>query len=702
MMPEKITEDVSVDALDDHALYFNRELSLLAFNERVLELSEDEGIPVLERLSYLCISCSNLDEFFEVRVAGLKQQVLAGIGKVDADGLTPLQQLAEVRTRAQILVTRQYEVFNDLLLPALDREGISFLRRSEWNEATTAWVEEYFNQEIQPVLSPLGLDPAHPFPRLMNKSLNFVVELKGKDAFGRNSGRALVRAPRSLPRVIPLPKEVCGVEHGFVFLSAIIHSQMASLFPGLEPVGVYQFKVTRNSDLYVHEEDVADLRIALEDELFSRNYGNAVRLEVASNCPDETIRFLLKIFGLGEEDLYKVNGPVNLPRLFAIPKLVDRPELKFPPFVPHMPKSVDVGSEIFNRIRKSDILLHHPYQSYKPVVELVRQAARDPKVLAIKQTLYRTGEDSPFVRYLMEAARAGKDVTVVVELRARFDEEANIKLATELQEAGIQVVYGIVGYKTHAKLMMIVRREKSGLMSYVHVGTGNYHTRTAHMYTDFSYITCNKQVASDTNKVFTQLSGLGKTVNLKQLLQSPFTLHKNFIKLIQREAENARAGKPAHIMARMNSLLEPKLIKELYLASQAGVRIELVVRGICALRPGVEGISDNIRVVSALGRFLEHSRVYYFMNDGDPKLYISSADWMQRNCFSRVEVALPVESEKLFKRIYSEAFDVFLKDNYSSWTLQESGEYSRNRPGEEEKLFSAQMYLIDELKKDKY
>ncbi|HBR99314.1 MAG TPA: polyphosphate kinase 1 [Gammaproteobacteria bacterium] len=687
-------EIVQHSPAESDTLFGNRELSFLSFNERVLELASDESMPLLERLRYLCISSSNLDEFFEVRVAGVKQALAGNVTSLAPDGISPQQQLKQIDERSHRLVERQYTLFNDYLIPLLAEQGVRFLRRGEWEESLRDWVEEFFDAEILPVLSPLALDPAHPFPNLTNKSLNFIITLEGADAFGRNINYALLRAPRSLPRVIPVPEAVCGYPHGFVFLSSIVHAQMASLFPGMEPTGVYQFRVTRNSDLYVSDEEAANLRGALEEELLYRNYGQAVRLEVADNCPGKTLRYLLSQFDLQDQDVFKVNGPVNLNRLFSIPDLIDRPDLKFPNFTPYVSSFYERGANIFERIhRRGSMAFHHPYDGYLPVVEFVRQAARDPDVLAIKQTLYRTGTESVFVKYLMEAARAGKDVTVIIELRARFDEEANIELAQRLEEAGIQVVYGVVGFKTHAKMILVVRREKKKLVRYAHIGTGNYHTSTARLYTDISVLTTDKQTTKDVQKVFMQLSGLGKAVNQKKLLQAPFTLHSGLIKRVEREIVHAREGRPAHIMARMNSLVEPKIVSALYEASAAGVKVDLLVRGICVLKPGVPGLSENIRVVSVLGRFLEHSRVFYFLNDGDSDIFISSADWMPRNFFARVEVAAPLDGE-IADRVREECLEAFMRDNTYSWTLQSDGEYVRNTPGDAS-AFSVQQWLRD-------
>ena len=679
--------------LDRPELYINRELSLLEFNRRVLDLARDESMPLLERLRFLCISSTNLDEFFEVRVSGLKQQIALGISTPGPDGMSAAEQLARVGEAAHALVDEQYRVFNEELVPALAAEDIRFVRRTHWSPDQAQWVKRYFNRELQPVLSPLGLDPSHPFPRILNKSLNFVVTLEGKDAFGRDSGIAVVQAPRSLPRLIQVPPELCRAQYGFVFLSSIIHAHVGELFPGMRVTGCYQFRVTRNTELFVEEEEIDDLKRALEGELPSRNYGEAVCLEVADNCPKETAHFLLHKFNLTAEDLYQVNGPVNLNRLSAVIDLVDRPDLKFPPFAPVMPHGFSEDN-VFVALDKGDILVHHPYESFNAVIDFLRQSARDPDVLAIKQTLYRTGTNSRVVELLIEAARAGKEVTAVVELRARFDEEANITLASRLQDAGAHVVYGVVGYKTHAKLLMVVRRHKGRMRRYVHLGTGNYHGGTARAYTDIGLFTADRVIGEDVHKIFQQLTGLGRVKRLRKLLESPFTLHKGILDRIAREAEAARNGRPARIIARMNALIEPQVIRALYQASQAGVQIDLIVRGICALRPGLPGVSENIRVRSVLGRFLEHSRVYYFLNsEGEAEIFCSSADWMPRNFFRRVEAAFPIEDQALAKRVKLETLDLYLADNCQAWELQADGSYRRLKPGRQ-KPRAAQSLLL--------
>ncbi len=688
----QVPESFKNPNLGAHQL-FNRELSFLAFNDRVLALAADESVPLLERLRFLCISSNNLDEFFEVRVAGIKQKILGGVESAGVDGLSPQQELHAITEQAHNFVDKQYSLFNKVILPRLAEQDIRFFARKEWNNSISDWVKDYFDAEILPVLSPLGLDPAHPFPMLTNKSLNFIVDLQGVDAFGRESGFALVRAPRSLPRIISIPPENCGSNHGFIFLSSIIHSQMSSMFHGMDPIGVYQFKVTRNSELYVSEEEVANLRRALQSELLQRNFGQAVRLEVAANTPARIIRNLQRQFNLADTDVYQVNGPVNLNRLMDIPDQIDRPELKFPAFTPCSAPVFDHGNDIFEQIAlRSIVLFHHPYESYNPVVEMVRQASIDPDVLAIKQTLYRTGNNSAFVEYLMDASRAGKDVTVVIELRARFDEEANINLSTRLQEAGIQVVYGVVGFKTHAKMLLVVRREKNKLAKYAHVGTGNYHATTARAYTDISVLTNNKRITNDIQKIFTQLTGMGQALNLKSLVQAPFALHSFILKKIQQEIDVAKSGGDAVIIARMNSLVDAGVIDALYRASQAGVKISLVIRGVCMLRPQVKGLSENIRVVSVLGRFLEHSRVFCFGSEERMQLYISSADWMPRNFFNRVEIAVPIEGKEML-HLKKQCLDFYLADNQYSWELQADGQYIRAK-SDGNKVFSAQAELI--------
>jgi polyphosphate kinase len=677
--------------------FLNRELGLLEFNRRVLAQAEDASVPLLERLKYLCIVSSNLDEFFEIRVAGLKEQAKLGGLAYGPDGLEATQILKRLYQPTHQLIARQYQLFNEELVPALAEQGIKFLRRTKWNEAQKIWIKDFFLREVMPVLTPIGLDPAHPFPRVLNKSLNFAVELQGKDAFGRNSAKAIVQAPRVLPRAILLPADVSGCPYGFVFLSSILHAHVNELFAGMEVLGCYQFRVTRNSDLFVDEEEVKNLRISLQGELPQRHFGDAVRLEVADNCPPAMSEFLLQQFELKAEDLFSVKGPVNLVRLMRIPDQVAREDLKFQTFVPGMPALLQKkGADMFKVLRKNDVLLHHPYQSFKPVIDFIQQAVADPNVVAIKQTVYRTGADSELMEALIAAARAGKEVTVVVELLARFDEEANINWASRLEEVGAHVVYGVVAHKTHAKMLMVVRREDGKLRRYVHLGTGNYHPRTAKLYTDFGLFTTNEAVCTDVSEVFTQLTGLGKASKLRHLWQSPFTLHTKVLEAIANETKLAKEGKRAHIIAKMNSLLEPETITALYNASQAGVKIDLIIRGVCALRPGVAGLSENITVLSIIGRFLEHTRIFYFRNDLAHDVYLSSADWMDRNFFRRIEVCFPVLDEKLKKRVLDEGLKSYLKDNVQAWQMDCNGFYQRKARGRSA-ISCAQTELLQEL-----
>ena len=683
-------------ALRDPSLYANRELGQLDFNFRVLAQAQDPAVPLLERLRYLCISCTNLDEFFEIRGGSVRHAIDFGLPAA-ADGLAPSVLLGRIHDRAAELVDAQYRCFYDEIRPALWDQGIRLLQREQWTPDQVAWLRAHFRDEIMPVLSPLALDPAHPVPKILNTSLNVVVLLEGRDAFGREGHMAIVRAPRSLPRIIRLPDDPDGdgdACHDFVFLSSVLSAFVDELFPGMQVKGAHQFRVTRNSELIVDEDDVDNLALALRDELLGRGYLRAVRLEIDERCPPDVVRMLLDNFDLPQNAVYKINGPVNLNRVVQVYDMVHRPDLKFRPFQPRMSRDLE---GMFDAIRQGDVLLHHPYDAFAPVLELIRQAAEDPNVLAIKQTLYRTGKESPIVEHLIQAARNGKDVTVVVELRARFDEEANLGLADRLQDAGVQVVYGVVGYKTHAKMLLVVRREGRQLRRYVHLGTGNYHSGTARAYTDFSLMTADPDIGHDVHLIFQQLSGLAAPLQLKHLLQSPFTLHTGVLARIAREAEHARAGRAARIVAKMNALNEPQVIEALYAASQAGVAIDLVVRGACTLRPGLPGVSDNIRVRSIVGRFLEHHRIWWFANDGAPDLFCSSADWLERNLLRRVETAFPILDAAAAERVYREGLANYLEDNQNAWDLQADGHYLRRQPGKGETPFSAQLALLDDL-----
>jgi len=688
---------MEINELEKPEYYINRELSLLEFNVRVLAQAKDNKIPLLERLNYLCISSSNLDEFFEVRVASVLQMANIDPDAFSSDGLTPHEQLGQISAKAHELVEEQYHVLNNILIPELEEEGIKFVRRDKWTDVQRKWLLKFFNVELLPILTPVGLDSAHPFPRILNKSLNFIISLTGKDAFGRNSGRAILQVPRALPRIIQLPaEETDSGEHDFVFLSSIIHAFVNELFNGMNVKGCHQFRVTRNSDFFVDDDAIDDLLHAVEGELVMRNYGDEVRIEIDENCPEETVFFLKERFRLNSERVFHARGPVNLSRLQAIYNLIERPDLKFPPFKPYSPPQLGRKKNIFDAIKKQDILLHHPYESFLPVVEFIRQAAIDPNVLAIKQTLYRTGVDSPIVNALVKAARAGKEVTVVIELRARFDEKENINLASKLQDAAVHVVYGVVGYKTHAKMCLILRKEIKVLRNYVHLGTGNYHPKTAKLYTDYGLFSCNKELGEDVRRIFVQLTSLGKVTKLNKLLQSPFTLHNGLLNKIEREIDNKKAGKPAKIIIKVNAVVEEQLIQAFYRASQAGVKVQLIVRGVCSLRPGIEGLSENIEVRSIIGRFLEHTRIYAFENGGDWEVNGASADVMSRNMFSRVETFFPIESKKLHDRVLQD-LDCYLKDNSQSWLLQSDGRYLQVQPKEGEEVYMVQNELLKEF-----
>lgn len=667
---------------------------MLAFNERVLAQAEDSSLPLLERLRYLTIVSNNLDELFEVRVAELQELMLADpMTQLDSGPVS--EALSLVAERARALVDRQYQLLNQTLLPALAGEGIRILMSTDWTERQRAWAEKVFLDQIEPLLTPIALDPAHPFPRILNKSLNFVIELEGKNAFGRPADIVILQAPRVLPRVIRVPRAIAGAPHGLMLLTSVVTGFVERLFPGLAVKSVNQFRVTRNSELFVDEEEITDLRQALHTELSQRQYGDEVRLEVSSGMGERVLQRLLREFDLQMQDCYRVEGPVNLVRLQQVIDLVDRPDLKFPPFEPGLPPALR-GSDLFAAIRRQDILLHHPYESFAPVTEFLKSAATDPQVVAIKQTIYRTGADSVLMEALVAAARAGKEVTVVLELMARFDEEANINWARRLEEVGAHVIYGVVGHKTHAKMTLLMRRENGSLKRYAHLGTGNYHPRTARLYEDFGLFTADADVCADVHEVFRRLTGTGQAGPLRCLLQAPFTLADHILRAIAREAEIARAGRKATIAAKVNALLEPHVIEALYAASQAGVKIDLIVRGVCALRPGVPGLSENIRVRSIVGRFLEHSRIYHFHADGANEVWLSSADWMGRNLHRRVEVAFPVRDRRLKARVLSEGIAVHLRDNVMAWTMDADGHYTRRKPRGPRRIVS-QHHLLDKL-----
>ena len=677
--------------------YINRDLSLLQFHLRVLAQAASSRHPLLERLFFLIIFSSNIDEFFEIRVAGIMQKLNLGDVSTSVHGMRPSEVLEEISVITHAAIAEQYRILNEDILPALAKEDIRYLKRDELNSEQSAWMKRYFTEQVSPVLTPISIDPAHPFPRLVNKSLNFIATLEGKDAFGRDINLAIVPAPRSLPRVIRLPDELTGGKEHHVMLSAVIHEHIGELFPGMNVTGCHQFRLTRNADLDL-ADDVDDIAKALEGELENRRFGDKVRLEVTTDCPTPISDYLLNEFELHDNQLYRVNGPVNLTRLLFDFNI---PALRYQPFTHVVPKpfrrevdKLDKATSMFAAMRKGDVLVHHPFHAFSPIINLLWQAASDPKVLAIKQTLYRSGTNSEIVKALAAAARHGKEVTAVIELRARFDEASNIAVANYLQEAGAVVVYGIVGYKTHAKLMLIIRREDDKIRRYVHLGTGNYHAANAKVYTDYGLFSADPDISEDVHKIFQELTGMGKPANLKKLLHAPFTLHEKLMSFIDDEIAHAKAGKRAHIMVKVNALTERRLIDKLYDASQAGVKIELILRSMCCLRPQVKGLSENITVRSVIGRFLEHTRIYYFHNDGDERLYCGSADWMDRNLFHRVEVAFPIEDKKLFKQIYEDGLLNYLKDNVQAWTLDGNGVWHQIEPAAGELPHIAQDYLL--------
>lgn len=644
-------------------VYINRELSTLQFQRRVLALAKNSAIPLLERLFFLMVFSSNLDEFFEIRVAGLIEKKAQGRDVQDT-----IEEIARVAHEA---VDEQYEILNTQILPKLADHDIRYLKRHELNDAQKVWMKAYFFEQVRPVLTPISIDPAHPFPRLVNKSLNFIVTLEGVDAFGRTLDLAIVPAPRSLPRVIRLPDELTGGKEHHIMLSAVIHEHIDELFLGMKVTGSYQFRLTRNADLDL-ADDVDDIAKAVESGLSNRRFGQKVRLEVTDNCTDAIIDFLCAEFKIDKSQVYQVKGPVNLTRLLTH---FDKEGLHFAKFEQSTPKAfLELGKDgMFGAIKSGDVLVHHPFESFGSVVNFLREAANDPHVLAIKQTLYRSGTNSEIVQALVAAARNGKEVTAVIELRARFDEASNIALANALQEAGAVVVYGIVGYKTHAKMLMVVRREEGQLVRYVHLGTGNYHAANARAYTDYGLFSADPLLCEDVHNIFVELTGMGRPATSHKLLHAPFTLQQSLLKFIDQEIAHAQAGKKARIIIKVNAITETAIINKLYDASCAGVQIDLIVRSICCLRPQVAGLSQNIRVRSIVGRFLEHTRVYYFYNDGGERLYCASADLMDRNLHHRVEVAFPILDKALFKRIYEDGLINYLKDDVQAFELDGDG-----------------------------
>lgn len=677
--------------LSNPEYYIDRDFSALDFDERVLQLAKDERIPLLERMRFLCICSSNLDEFFEIRVAGLKEKLAVSANHLNSDGLDLNEIFSHISKKAHLLCDELYNIFNHQLLPAMRQENIYFLEAKEWSDDISLWAKHYFKNEIFPIISPIALDLAHPFPRLFNKGLNFIISLQGKDAFDRRIDYAVVHAPRSLSRIIHLPSELCvnGGDY-FVYLSSIIQTHVHNLFPGMNIAGCYPFRLTRNSDLFLRDEEIVDLAVAVQRELFSRHYGHVVRLEIDKTCPTPIVDFLLQKHHLHHEDAYYCDGPVNLQRYFSATNQIVRPELDYPPLQVQYPPQIHQKNNLLNVLDEQDILLHHPYQSFEVVVDFVRQAAADPHVLAIKQTLYRTEFESNMVQALVEAARSGKEVTAVVELRARFDEESNLKLATRLHEAGVLVLYGVVGYKTHAKMTLVIRRTQSKLKRYVHLGTGNYHDQTAKRYTDLGLLTSNATITDDVQMIFQQLTGLGKTVKLKALCHAPFTLLQNLLQLIDECKKAAQQGIKSEIQIKVNGLTDKTIIKALYEASAAGVNIILLVRGVCCLKPQIPKISANIRVISVIGRFLEHHRVYYFRIGNEERIFCASADLMERNLYKRIEIMFPILDETCRRRIKEEILKNYLNDNKNAWEMQADGNYKAITSGN----YSAQEQLL--------
>lgn len=658
-----------------HEYFLNRELSALNFNRHVLYQAMDKSIPLLERFRFLFLCSLNLDEFFEIRVAGLKEKVDMNLNKLSIDGLTPKQTLRQISIQSHDIYKQLYQIYNTVLLPKLEEKEIFFYQPNDKNKKLQKYCEDYFKNKVLPVLSPIGLDIAHPFPKPSNKSLNFIVSLEGKDAFGREARLAIINAPRSLPRIIKVPLEITNQEHSFILLTDLIKNYTDTLFPGLKISGCYQFRLTRNSNFFLDEEEIDDLAQALKHELRQRNYGNVVRLEIDCNCPKELVSFLQNEHKLHDKDVYLCDGPVNINRYMNMIDLTDRPDLKYPIFSGSMPVELRKSSDIFGYLKNKEILVHHPYQSFNTVIGFIKQATQDKSVLAIKQTLYRTHTNSKMVLALIEAARAGKEVTAVIELKARFDEADNLVLAKKLHQAGVLVLYGIIGYKIHAKMTLVVRQENNNLKRYIHLATGNYHEHTARKYVDIGYITSNDQLGLDVQTLFNQLTGLGKTQKLNRLITAPFTLFNHIIKWINREIEHAKAGRKALIIIKVNGLTDKEVIMSLYKASQAGVKIKLIIRTLCRLRAGIKGLSDNIEVISVVDRFLEHARVFYFLNNGEDEIYCASSDLMERNLYHRVEVCFPILSDELKQRVKMEALDLMLEKEQKRWQQNSVGEY---------------------------
>ncbi len=683
-------ESPATPNFSDHANFINRELSWLEFNRRVLEEAQDSTQPLLERIKFLGIVSSNLDEFFEIRVAGIKQQIASETSDVGPDGMSPTDLFNAIQRIVHEMVATQYALWNDELAPALKQNNIRIRQSADLGAKRAAWAQRYFQQEVFPMLTPLAVDASHPFPQLANKSHNLLVRARTRE--GGEPMHAIVQVPRAVSRLILMPRGEKGDETwNYLYLASLIKHHIAELFPGLLIDGVHAFRVTRNSDLYVDDEEADNLLRSIEQELRRSSRGNAVRLEVEADCPNDFSDLLLDFFQLGPADLYKLDGPLSMTHLMPLVSNDAFAKLKDRVFQPTRDPALPPHADIFEAMRRQDILLHHPYESYDPVVELIESAAADPQVLALKITLYRTSGDSPIVEALINAADAGKQVTALVELRARFDEANNIQWARRLEEAGAHVVYGVVGLKTHCKALLVVRRDTDRLRQYVHLGTGNYHPKTARIYTDFSLFTTAPELTEEVAMVFNTLTGLAGYPGLKKLLVAPFDLHQRLIQMIEHERDLAREGQEGRIIAKLNSLVDQEVIEKLYEASCAGVKIDLIVRGICSLRPGIPGLSENIRVISIVGRFLEHSRIYFFANDGKPRLYLASADWMPRNFYRRVEIAFPIEAPAIRDEVINEVLPRFLRDHGKARELQADGTYVRLKPAEGERPAQAQL-----------
>jgi polyphosphate kinase len=694
----KTGKSITPKAGGSKIVYANRELSWLAFNRRVLEQAESDANPLLERTKFLAIVSSNLDEFFEIRIAGLLQQKDSTGGEPSIDGLSPRDQLKRAFSEIRKLVDEQYDCWNDRLVPALAKERITFKTAQQLTAAEKAWVLEYFTKQVFPVLTPLAIDQSHPFPEIGNKTLNLIVSLDNPDTPEVEELTAILPVPRILPRLVQILPEKNGPQT-FIFLSEIVKLGAGALFPGYKVNSAHAFRVTRNSDLYIDDEEAENLLKKIEEELRNLRRGAAVRLEIEADAPDALKGLICENLQIDADRIFALKGPLNLVRMMSLSDLVDRPDLKYVPFAPVERPSLKHAANIFVAIQESDILLQHPYESFTPVVDFVQQAARDPGVLAIKQTLYRTSGDSPIIGALIEASRNGKQVTALIELKARFDEANNIKWARELEEAGVHVVFGLVGHKTHCKCSMVVRQEADGLRRYAHLGTGNYNPKTARLYTDLSLFTCNPEITAEVAQLFNSLTGFGRSPDFKHLLVAPFNLHARIQELIANEAANAAAGKPARIIAKMNKLVDKVTIDNLYAASQAGVKIDLVVRATCCLVPGVKGLSENIRVRNIVGRFLEHARIFYFENDTAPLLYCGSSDWMTRNFFRRVEALFPVYDPRLRERILGELLPAELRDNVDARELQPDGTYLPPVRKEGDEAFSAQKFFMTAAEK---